>query len=141
MSSFDLERQGEAKQDVCAACSAEIHPGSGQPVVYAMDQKFCSEGCRCVWFFKQEQDGVCCSPESDVDMMKHYMVGKKSCECPCLNHDGDCPHFASYSAGLVKNKWGFNKFILKEDESCTARRDDSFKEIRLCPMRESELQG
>mmetsp|Transcript_18702 Transcript_18702/g.29157 ORF Transcript_18702/g.29157 Transcript_18702/m.29157 type:complete len:134 (+) Transcript_18702:197-598(+) len=82
MSSFDLERQGEAKQDVCAACSAEIHPGSGQPVVYAMDQKFCSEGCRCVWFFKQEQDGVCCSPESDVDMMKHYMVGKKSCEAP-----------------------------------------------------------
>jgi len=44
--------------------------------------------------------------EDDEDMA---LIGKGGFENPCLHCDAYCPHFASMSVGLVKNKWGFNR--------------------------------
>eukprot|EP00287_Rhodomonas_sp_CCMP768_P030312 CAMPEP_0202853814 /NCGR_PEP_ID=MMETSP1389-20130828/90677_1 /ASSEMBLY_ACC=CAM_ASM_000865 /TAXON_ID=302021 /ORGANISM="Rhodomonas sp., Strain CCMP768" /LENGTH=223 /DNA_ID=CAMNT_0049532379 /DNA_START=157 /DNA_END=828 /DNA_ORIENTATION=+ len=96
-------------------------------VVYGMDHKFCTEGCRCVFFFGQCSSGGGLETQLDDDDMvfrKRYNAGA----CPCLHFNATCPHFASFAAGLVRNKWGFNKFVREEslDGSET-------KEIRLSP--------
>ena len=38
---------------------------------------------------------------------QHVAVGKPAgIENPCMHHDQRCPHFATLSAGLVKDKFG-----------------------------------
>mmetsp|Transcript_26831 Transcript_26831/g.54501 ORF Transcript_26831/g.54501 Transcript_26831/m.54501 type:complete len:130 (-) Transcript_26831:152-541(-) len=124
----ELSRSTDSIQaDVCAACHSIIQESNGSPVVYGMDHKFCTEGCRCVFFFGQCSSGGGLETQLDDDDMvfrKRYNAGA----CPCLHFNATCPHFASFAAGLVRNKWGFNKFVREEslDGSET-------KEIRLSP--------
>mmetsp|Transcript_33101 Transcript_33101/g.78910 ORF Transcript_33101/g.78910 Transcript_33101/m.78910 type:complete len:138 (-) Transcript_33101:761-1174(-) len=109
----------QEEADVCAACHSKIQNSAGKCVIYGMDHKFCTEGCRCVFFF-----GNCAGGEGYLGDETEELVGKKCCECPCFHCDASCPHFSSFATGLVRNKWGFNKFVCKEDsldgsETCT----------------------
>mmetsp|Transcript_17019 Transcript_17019/g.34801 ORF Transcript_17019/g.34801 Transcript_17019/m.34801 type:complete len:145 (-) Transcript_17019:297-731(-) len=132
----ELSRSTDSIQaDVCAACHSIIQESNGSPVrlcllklrsyrpnshsvsllhqvVYGMDHKFCTEGCRCVFFFGQCSSGGGLETQLDDDDMvfrKRYNAGA----CPCLHFNATCPHFASFAAGLVRNKWGFNKVSLR----------------------------
>ena len=84
--------------EYCASCHAEIHTQRTGSVVYGMDLKFCSEGCRCVLLHERMIDG------ENVDSVA--LVGKRAgFENPCMHGDMVCPHFGTLSAGLVKNKF------------------------------------
>eukprot|EP00802_Teleaulax_amphioxeia_P020365 Tamp_20646.p1 GENE.Tamp_20646~~Tamp_20646.p1 ORF type:complete len:198 (-),score=31.20 Tamp_20646:468-1061(-) len=74
--------------EYCASCKTEILTTKNSKVVCGLDLRFCSEGCRCVLMH-----GVLTSQ------------GGMQMSNPCMNHDLICPHFATRTAGLVKDKF------------------------------------
>ncbi|KAJ1491317.1 hypothetical protein T484DRAFT_1882849 [Baffinella frigidus] len=90
----------------CAACASEL-PIDGERS-YAHDHTFCSEGCRCVFLTGWGALELRFGDETEaatVEDCGSILVGKTDYECPCLNGDALCPHFASRGAGLVKHKF------------------------------------
>mmetsp|Transcript_92883 Transcript_92883/g.135706 ORF Transcript_92883/g.135706 Transcript_92883/m.135706 type:complete len:201 (+) Transcript_92883:144-746(+) len=102
--SFDLGQSlTSVAPEHCASCRTEIFtPHNKGKEVFALDLKFCSEGCRCV-LLHADMMGECGIAADSLDL---DLVGKSHAfQNPCLHRDEICPHFATWAAGLVKNKF------------------------------------